>query len=293
MKGDKEMEERTMKQLLMSSNYFVLNKQLIKILGIETAFLLTALIENSDSLADDEGWFYRTASALEEETGLTNHKQTTCINKLIELGILQQENKGTPCKRYFKISFEEIENLVFKKTETSFQKNEKLDLKKFENQSSKNLKTSFEEIEKPYNNINNNININNNNLDNNKLNKNNLNKELNNIYSKIIQYLNSKAGTNYREDTAKTKNLIKARLNEKFALEDFLLVIDKKCDEWLNTEMEKYLRPETLFGTKFESYLNAKHITKSEEKRIEQQSKITRLQVNSNYLEEMKERYKL
>ena len=32
--------------------------------------------------------------------------------------------------------------------------------------------------------------------------------------------------------------------------------IDKKCVEWMNTDMQKYLRPETLFGTKFESYLN-------------------------------------
>jgi len=26
--------------------------------------------------------------------------------------------------------------------------------------------------------------------------------------------------------------------------------------EWLDTEMEKYLCPDTLFGTKFEKYLN-------------------------------------
>ena len=34
-------------------------------------------------------------------------------------------------------------------------------------------------------------------------------------------------------------------------------MIDKKCSEWLGTDMEQYLRPQTLFGTKFESYLNA------------------------------------
>ena len=36
------------------------------------------------------------------------------------------------------------------------------------------------------------------------------------------------------------------------------IVIDKKCAEWIGTEYEKYLRPETLFGTKFEGYLNAR-----------------------------------
>lgn len=75
----------------------------------------------------------------------------------------------------------------------------------------------------------------------------------------IVEYLNEKAGTNYRATTEKTKTLIKARINEKYTVEDFYSVIDKKTAEWLNTEQEKYLRPETLFGTKFESYLNQKN----------------------------------
>ena len=41
-----------------------------------------------------------------------------------------------------------------------------------------------------------------------------------------------------------------------YSLDDFKTVIDKKCVDWMNTDMQKYLRPETLFGTKFESYLN-------------------------------------
>ena len=78
-------------------------------------------------------------------------------------------------------------------------------------------------------------------------------------YKDIIDYLNFKAGTNYRSNTNKTKSLIKARFNEGFTLEEFKIVIDKKCIEWLNNkDMSKYLRPETLFGTKFEGYLNQK-----------------------------------
>ena len=75
-------------------------------------------------------------------------------------------------------------------------------------------------------------------------------------YKEIIEYLNNRAGTNYKHTTNKTKDLIKARFNEGFTLNDFQAVIDKKCVEWMNTDMQKYLRPETLFGTKFESYLN-------------------------------------
>ncbi|MFR6258931.1 MAG: conserved phage C-terminal domain-containing protein, partial [Anaerovoracaceae bacterium] len=52
------------------------------------------------------------------------------------------------------------------------------------------------------------------------------------------------------------RELIKARLSDGFSVEDFKLVIEKKYKEWQGTEFEKFLRPETLFGTKFESYLN-------------------------------------
>ena len=73
----------------------------------------------------------------------------------------------------------------------------------------------------------------------------------------VISYLNLKAGTNYKTTTPKTRTLIKARLKEGFTLDDFYTVIDKKVLLWgKDIKMQAYLRPETLFGTKFESYLN-------------------------------------
>ena len=73
----------------------------------------------------------------------------------------------------------------------------------------------------------------------------------------IVAYLNQKAGTNYRASTKETSKHIKARLKENFTVEDFKVVIDKKVRGWLHDpEMSKFLRPQTLFGTKFESYLN-------------------------------------
>lgn len=84
-------------------------------------------------------------------------------------------------------------------------------------------------------------------------------KENNNIYIvEIIDYLNQKAGTNYRANARDTVSHIKARLSEGYAVEQFKQVIDKKCADWLNdSKMKEYLRPQTLFGTKFESYLNS------------------------------------
>lgn len=77
--------------------------------------------------------------------------------------------------------------------------------------------------------------------------------------SEIISYLNQKTGAMYKASTKKTQSCVKARFAEGFTVDDFKTVIDKKCAEWIGDEkMEKYLRPETLFGTKFEGYLNAK-----------------------------------
>ena len=72
----------------------------------------------------------------------------------------------------------------------------------------------------------------------------------------IIDYLNAKLGTNYKHSSKQNQSHIKARLNEGFTVDDFKKVIDKKSAEWLGTDMAKFLRPETLFSTKFESYLN-------------------------------------
>ena len=69
--------------------------------------------------------------------------------------------------------------------------------------------------------------------------------------------MNEKTNSNYRHTTKSTQSLIKARVNDGFELNDFKQVIDIKSSQWLrDKEMSKYLRPQTLFGTKFESYLN-------------------------------------
>jgi|LGVE01.1.fsa_nt_gb uncharacterized phage protein (TIGR02220 family) len=74
----------------------------------------------------------------------------------------------------------------------------------------------------------------------------------------IVNYLNEILGTKYNASANSTKTPIQARLNEGYKLEDFKKVIDKKYNEWLDTEWAKFLRPSTLFGNKFEGYLNQK-----------------------------------
>ena len=79
------------------------------------------------------------------------------------------------------------------------------------------------------------------------------------IYKEVIDCLNAKAGTKYKPSSAVNKRLIDARIKDGYSLDDFKTVIKNKCATWLHdSKMSKYLRPQTLFGTKFESYLNEK-----------------------------------
>lgn len=73
-------------------------------------------------------------------------------------------------------------------------------------------------------------------------------------YGAIVGRLNQRAGADYRPSSRATRRLIDARWREGYRLPDFEAVVDAKCSEWAGTEMAKYLRPQTLFGTKFEAY---------------------------------------
>lgn len=80
-------------------------------------------------------------------------------------------------------------------------------------------------------------------------------------YGKIVDYLNACLGTSYRPTSQKTRRLIRARWSEGFREPEFQAVIDTMHAAWGNdAKMSCYLRPETLFGTKFESYLNRSNV---------------------------------
>lgn len=88
----------------------------------------------------------------------------------------------------------------------------------------------------------------------------------------IVAYLNEKTDSSYRENTPNTRKHIVARLKQDYTVDDFKHVIDVKCAEWKGTEFEKFLRPDTLFGSKFENYLQQKMpaVTKNTAPKVEQ-----------------------
>ncbi|MBI5885291.1 MAG: conserved phage C-terminal domain-containing protein [Deltaproteobacteria bacterium] len=90
----------------------------------------------------------------------------------------------------------------------------------------------------------------------------------------VVAYLNQVLGTNYKPTTRKTREIIQARLREGFTVEDFKTVINRKAHKWRgDPKMAEYLRPITLFGTKFESYLNEREAQDAKNQRGNQDAR--------------------
>ncbi len=105
----------------------------------------------------------------------------------------------------------------------------------------------------------------------------------NDLIEQIVDYLNECTGKSYKPNSKVATLNINARLKEGYTLDDFRKVIFVKSTKWIGTKMEDYLTPNTLFGQKFESYLNENINTEQtkQEKAYEQVIKATELGFNS------------
>ena len=80
-------------------------------------------------------------------------------------------------------------------------------------------------------------------------------------YKEIIDYLNQKTGAHYKASSKANQRLIQARWHEGYTLQDFKTVINNKAFEWqVSPKMWRYMRPATLFSSKFDDYLNANNL---------------------------------
>jgi uncharacterized phage protein (TIGR02220 family) len=76
------------------------------------------------------------------------------------------------------------------------------------------------------------------------------------LIEKIINFLNECTGKQFKTNSKIAIININARLKDGYVLDDFIKVISIKATKWLNTKYEEHLNPNTLFGNKFEFYLN-------------------------------------
>jgi uncharacterized phage protein (TIGR02220 family) len=103
------------------------------------------------------------------------------------------------------------------------------------------------------------------------------------LIEKIINFLNECTGKSFKTNSKVAIININARFSEGYTLDDFIKVISVKSTKWQNTKFEDYLTPNTLFGNKFESYLNENIKTEKtkQENAYEQVIKATELGFNN------------
>jgi len=95
--------------LLSSTKYIIVNKDLIKILGLYEAIIIGELCaqytywESTNQLVENE-YFYATREKIEKQTGINAHYQRAAMKVLEEKGILKSKRMGIPCKKYYKIN---------------------------------------------------------------------------------------------------------------------------------------------------------------------------------------------
>ena len=99
----------------------------------------------------------------------------------------------------------------------------------------------------------------------------------------IIDFLNECTGKSYKATSKVATININARLKEGYTKDDFIKVISVKATKWQGTKFEDYLTPNTLFGNKFESYLNENinTVKTKQENAYEQVIKATELGFNN------------
>ena len=222
------------KRMSGQDNVVTIPKIYVEFTGdLTTAVLLNQIVFYSDKSKRKDGFFYKSYKEWEKEICLTKRQVSYSTEKLKGLGILEtkvMKANGAPTVHY-KLDYDKLVDSIVTKCNFPLEQNVTMDSDKMEQSLTENTtENTTERIP----------------------------------YVEIVTYLNDVADKKYRHTTRKTKDLIKARWNEGFRLDDFKKVIDIKTREWKNdNHMNQYLRPETLFGTKFESYLNQDTVKQS------------------------------
>jgi phage conserved hypothetical protein, C-terminal domain len=222
-------------KILSQSAFWIVNKEIARLVGIEPAVLLSDLIDKQTYFSnrnelDSEGYFFNTVEFIELATSLNYHAQKKALKVLSEHGFIEEKLKGIPAKLHFKV----VEYKILNYLNTGVSISEKLDLDKPETNNNIIINNKKKEVIIP------------------------LFNEITPISHDVLKYLNEKKPSKVPFKLEKN-NLkeIEARIKEKFTMAEFKKVIDFKISEWKDDEkMKKYIRPETLFGSKFNSYLS-------------------------------------
>lgn len=249
---------RILKQLSGQENTITIPKVYIELTGnLTQALVLNQIVFWSDKTSRKDGYFYKTYKEWQEETALTERQVRYASEKLEPFGVKTKVRKanGAPTVHYH-VDFNKLLEFILTKCQNGFLQNVSLDSDKMSGtlDSDKMSETLTEEYQKNTTEDNNII------EDSSSPKK----EEGDKIpYQHIIIHLNTVVGSKRNHKAKTNRDLIRARWNEGYRLDDFIQVIDNMKEAWTGTRFEQYLQPETLFGNKFDKYLNER-VKKSE-----------------------------
>jgi len=138
--------------LLSSSSFIMTNKIMIKAVGTDAAIILGELCseynywEQRGELAYG-GWFYSTRENIEDNTGLSEHKQRIAINKLLKMELIETKRMGIPCKTYYKLNEVNILNCYRNTQENLLETPKNPVVENLDNKTLNNSTASDEKIE--------------------------------------------------------------------------------------------------------------------------------------------------
>ena len=256
---------------LMSASGFIMTpRPVAKLVGLDAAVLIGELCCRQAQHGPD---FWATNEQLQDSTTLSERGLRNASNALVKAGFISVEKKGLPAKNHYTVNEEALVEFFRGEVESGDVNPAECCDKSLRNvgdQSLQNAATTGCETQSHIKNDSNNETI--------RTTKHIVrkqasaqrpapsrpwNEEEGAKVAEVVQALNEETGSHYRPTSKATMRHVLARLREGFTVEDCKEVIRKKSAEWVGTEMAKYLRPETLFGPKFEGYLNAPEDTKA------------------------------
>ena len=96
-------------ELLSQDGYYTLNKRLVKLIGLENAFLLSCFIDKYKFFNEE---FFYTKENILNDTRLTEYSLNASLKFLRDNNLITIIKKGCPAKNYYNINFDKIQNLL-------------------------------------------------------------------------------------------------------------------------------------------------------------------------------------
>lgn len=249
-----------LKQISGQENTLTIPRVYFELTGnLTQALVLNQIVFWCGKSKRQDGYFYKSYKEWYEETALSERQVRYATEKLEPFGVKTKLKKaeGAPTIHYY-VDLDKLLEFILTKCQNGFLQNVRMDSDKVsETKDSDKVSESItEDIQK------------------------NTTEYINIIcppsekedgegekipYKKIIEYFNQVIGSKRNHKAKTNRDLIKARWNEGYRFEDFCQVIENMKQAWTDTKWEQYLQPETLFGNKFDKYLNTnERVTKSE-----------------------------